>query len=66
MCEREEETWEHVWEECTRWKNWDGESWRDVVGRLLGEKGEGEEWMKAIEEMRQEGGRRKEKEEGKL
>ncbi|XP_024868138.1 golgin subfamily A member 6-like protein 6 [Temnothorax curvispinosus] len=58
ICEREEETWEHIWEECTRWKKWDGEGWQDVVENLLGEGGEGEEWMKAIEESRQEGGRR--------
>ncbi|XP_071572354.1 uncharacterized protein [Temnothorax nylanderi] len=54
MCGREEETWEHIWEECARWEEWDGEGWQDVVGRLLGEKGEGEKWMKAVEEMRQE------------
>ncbi|TGZ50923.1 hypothetical protein DBV15_12006 [Temnothorax longispinosus] len=60
ICEREEETWEHIWEECTRWEKWDGEGWQDVVENLLGEGGEGEEWMKAIEKMRQEGGRRRE------
>ncbi|XP_071650744.1 uncharacterized protein [Temnothorax longispinosus] len=65
MCGKEEETWEHVWEECTRWVEWEGEGWQDVAERLLGEKGEGEEWMKAIEEMRRdEGGRIMRKEEG--
>ncbi|XP_024889608.1 vicilin-like seed storage protein At2g18540 [Temnothorax curvispinosus] len=52
ICERKEETWEHVWEECSRWENWEGESWQDVVEKIMNEKGEGEEWMKAIEEMR--------------
>ncbi|XP_071642133.1 uncharacterized protein [Temnothorax longispinosus] len=59
ICEKKEETWEHVWEECSRWEDWEGESWQDVVEKIMSEKGEGEEWMKAIEEMRSGGGGRK-------
>ncbi|XP_024881912.1 vicilin-like seed storage protein At2g18540 [Temnothorax curvispinosus] len=59
ICEKKEETWEHVWEECSRWEDWEGESWQDVVEKIMSEKGEGEEWMKTIEEMRSGGGGRK-------
>jgi len=55
MCEQEEETYEHVWERCTRWGEEERESWQRVIGRMLGEKGEGEEWMKMIERMRVRG-----------
>lgn len=51
MCGGREETWEHVWEECARGENWEGENWecREDFGRG---RGEGERWMKKIEELR--------------
>lgn len=51
MCGLGEETWEHVWEECTSWGNEKG--WQEAVEVILGEEGEGEEWMKKLEEMRE-------------
>ncbi|KMQ88291.1 hypothetical protein RF55_12245 [Lasius niger] len=34
------ETWEHVWEECGGWRK-EG-SWQEMVGKVLGDEGEGE------------------------
>jgi len=51
ICEREEETWEHVWESCSRWNESEIGSWQEEIGRMLGEEGEGEAWMKAVERM---------------
>jgi len=39
MCEREEETWKHVWEECGRWGT--KGSWQEMVEEVLGEGGRG-------------------------
>jgi len=39
MCEREEETWKHVWEECGRWGT--RGSWQEMVEEVLGEGGRG-------------------------
>ncbi|XP_011865993.1 PREDICTED: putative golgin subfamily A member 6-like protein 6 [Vollenhovia emeryi] len=50
VCGREEETWEHIREECTDWGREKG--WRDMVEEVLGEEGGGEEWMRKIEEWR--------------
>jgi len=35
-------TWEHVWEECRRWKEGRerGESWQKACKKVLGEEGE--------------------------
>lgn len=38
MCGGEEETWEHVWEECMGWER--ERSWQEMVGVVLGEEGE--------------------------
>ncbi|EFN70335.1 hypothetical protein EAG_09707 [Camponotus floridanus] len=57
VCEGREETWEHVWEECTGWGVEKG--WQEMVDKVLGEGGEGERWMKELEELRvgrEEGG----------
>lgn len=54
LCGWGEETWEHVWEECTDWGAEKG--WQGMVDEVLGEGGEGEAWMKRLEEMREGGG----------
>lgn len=51
-CERVLESWEHVWEECTDWRKEGG--WQENVGMVLGEEGEGERWMRELEERRRE------------
>lgn len=53
MCGGEEETWEHVWERCVKGKEKEKGSWQEVVEGILGEEGEGEEWMKELDEMRE-------------
>ena len=50
MCGQGEETWEHVWEVCSGWGTERG--WQEAVMEVLGEEGEGEEWMKRLEERR--------------
>jgi len=42
---------EHTWERCRKWTEKE-ESWQEAVGRVLGEEGEGEEWLKIIEKER--------------
>jgi len=54
MCERERETWEHVWEECGRWGA--RGNWQEMVEEVLGEEGEGEVWIRKLEEFREGGG----------
>lgn len=59
MCGGEEETWEHVWEECRRWGA--RGSWQEVVETVLGEDEEGKEWLRKLESFRNrdsEGGER--------
>jgi len=51
VCEGGEETWDHIWEECTDWGAERG--WQEMVYEVLGEGGEGEEWMKDLEKMRE-------------
>jgi len=54
------ESWEHVWEECRMWKEMGSRSWQEVYGgRILGEDGEGESWMR---EMEAERGKKRRKE----
>lgn len=48
---RGKRTWEHIWEDCRQWKG-GGKSWQEAVKRILGEEGEGEEWMRMLEELR--------------
>jgi hypothetical protein len=52
LCGNKEETWEHVWEVCRDWRE-EGGSWQDEVGRILGEEGEREMWMRKLEEERE-------------
>jgi len=47
---KEEKHWKHVWEECTEWGK--ERSWDEMVEVVLGEEGEGEEWLKKLEEWR--------------
>src|SRR5436190_3559451 len=54
MCEREEETWEHIWEECLGWGT--EREWQEMVGEVLGENGEGEKWFRKLEKVRGEEG----------
>jgi len=51
VCGWGEETWEHVWEECTDWGVERG--WQEMVEEVLGEGGEGEVWMERLEELRE-------------
>ena len=45
-----------MWDECRRWRERrDGESWQEARRRMLGEEGEGEAWMRAVLEERDEG-----------
>ncbi|KYN11576.1 hypothetical protein ALC57_16268, partial [Trachymyrmex cornetzi] len=59
LCGSGRETWEHIWEGCRAWKMGEGGSWQEVMGTILGEEGEGEGWMREVEEerkrMREEG-----------
>ncbi|KYN50622.1 hypothetical protein ALC57_15112 [Trachymyrmex cornetzi] len=57
LCGNEEETWEHVWDGCRTWRTGTGGGWQEEVVRILGEEGEGEEWMREVEEERRRGGR---------
>jgi len=52
MCGNESETWEHVWEECVSWG--EGKGWQEIRETVLGESGEGEEWLRKLEEVRRE------------
>ncbi|XP_025993782.2 uncharacterized protein LOC113004505 [Solenopsis invicta] len=54
------ESWEHVWEECRSWRERGGESWQEVFSWILGEKGEGENWMRELERERGGAGGREE------
>lgn len=38
LCERGEETWEHMWKECTNWEVEKG--WQKMVNEVLGEERE--------------------------
>lgn len=53
VCGWGEETWEHVWKECTNWGR--EKRWQEMVEEVLGEKGKGEEWLKKLEELREKG-----------
>lgn len=64
LCEGEEETWEHVWERCREWRE-GGDSWQEAVGWIIGEKGEGERWLRELERERQGGEEEGEGEEGR-
>ncbi|KMQ82861.1 hypothetical protein RF55_21640 [Lasius niger] len=51
ICGWKKETWEHIWEECVRGES--GSTWQEKVREILGEEGEGEEWLKELERMRE-------------
>ncbi|KYN14727.1 hypothetical protein ALC57_13070, partial [Trachymyrmex cornetzi] len=55
LCGGEEETWEYVRERCRDWVG--AESWQMVMGWVLGEEGKGEEWLRRVDEEREEGER---------
>lgn len=65
LCGIEKETWEHAWKGCREWSKGE-ESWQEVVGKILGEEGEGEWWMRVRKKKREKdrrgrgGGRREE------
>lgn len=50
ICGRQEETWEHVWEKCGRWGA--RGSWQEIVETVLREEGQGEEWIRKLENFR--------------
>lgn len=54
VCGWGEETWEHVWEECTNWRL--EKRWQEMGEVVLGEEGEGEGWMRKLKVMRGENG----------
>lgn len=58
LCGKCLKTWEHVWEECRRWREGGEGSWQKEYERILGEEGEGEKWMREVEEERRARGRR--------
>lgn len=47
-----EESWEHVWEECRTWRERGDRCWQEAYAEILGEGGEGEDWMREVEEER--------------
>jgi len=51
VCGGEVETWEHVWKGCKK-GSIERESWQEAVGEVLGEGGEGEWWIREVEEER--------------
>ncbi|KMQ85674.1 hypothetical protein RF55_15621 [Lasius niger] len=50
-CKGGRETWEHVWEDCGRWGA-EG-SWQEMMGMVLGEEEEGEEWLRELEKFKE-------------
>lgn len=55
VCGGEEETWEHVWEKCERNGERGVKGWQEVMREILGEDGEGEEWIRGVEVRRGKG-----------
>ena len=51
VCEREGETRDHVWEECMGWRV--ERVWQEMAGEVQGDEGEGEEWLRRLDERRQ-------------
>lgn len=53
LCGKGKENWKHVWEEC---KQWGAEGcWEEMIGVVLGEEGEGENWLRKLEEIKEVG-----------
>jgi len=50
MCGLGQEGWRHVWEDCGIWRA-EG-NWENMIEVVLGEEGEGEEWLRRLEEYR--------------
>ncbi|KAK0169531.1 hypothetical protein PV328_011925 [Microctonus aethiopoides] len=44
------ESWEHVWDGC--WEGGREKGWQEAVGVVLGDEGEGEDWLRLLEEWR--------------
>lgn len=53
MCGVALETWEHIWEECMVREG--GSIWQENEKKILGEEGEGEEWLRELEKLRENG-----------
>lgn len=47
VCRRELETWDHVWEICSG-LGWE-KGWQEMRSQVLGEEGQGENWLIGIE-----------------
>jgi len=58
------ETWEHLWERCREWRVGGGGGWQEAVTWVLGEEGEGEVWMREVEEERKRVRRERGEQEG--
>lgn len=50
MCDRSVEDWKHVWEKCEKWRAVG--TWEKMVGKLLGDNGEKEQWLRKLEKFR--------------
>jgi len=50
MCGLGHEDWRHVWEDCGIWGA-EG-NWEEMIEVVLGEEGEGERWLRRLEEYR--------------
>jgi len=46
---------EHLWEECRSWREGGAGGWQEVYEKILVDKGEGENWMREVEEERRMG-----------
>lgn len=57
LCEGQIESCQHVWKRCREWQEGGG-SWQEIVGRILEEEGEGEDWMREVKRVRRVGERR--------
>lgn len=54
LCHTEEETWKYVWEVCGR-SGEEERGWQENIEKILGEEGQGEDWLKKMDEKRSEG-----------
>lgn len=54
MCGEATETWEHIWKECMVREV--GSTWQEKVREILGKEGEGEDWLRELEKLKENGG----------